>query len=192
MKAVPRRKPNAQATREEILRQAVICFASDSYDRVGVRQIAAAAGVDAALVIRYFGSKEDLYIEAVRRTQQPIGDSEDLRADLPLLGRRFAEAVVAPEIKDRLLLTLRAATSPGGAPLVSTLLQEIYSAPLAGALEGEHARLRADLLNAVLLGAAVTYWSLEFESMRGENEADFVALTARLVQSLVDNPEPAD
>ena len=55
------RPRNAEATRAAILEAARERFARDSYDDVGMRDIARDVGVDAALVSRYFGSKEDLF-----------------------------------------------------------------------------------------------------------------------------------
>ena len=54
----PPRGRNAAATRQAILDSARWCFSRDGYDQVGVRDIAARAGADPALVNRYFGSKE--------------------------------------------------------------------------------------------------------------------------------------
>ena len=45
-------------TRARIIRAARELFAAAAYDRVSVRKIAAAAGVDAALINHYFGGKE--------------------------------------------------------------------------------------------------------------------------------------
>lgn len=59
------RPRNAAATRDAILQSAIRHFARAGYDGVGVREIAADAGVTAMLVNRYFGSKEKLFAEAV-------------------------------------------------------------------------------------------------------------------------------
>jgi AcrR family transcriptional regulator len=48
-------------TRTAILAAAQRRFASDGYERATIRAIAADAGIDASMVIRYFGSKADLY-----------------------------------------------------------------------------------------------------------------------------------
>ena len=61
----PRRGRDAAATREAILEAATRRFANDGYQRAGVREIAADAGVTAALVNRYFGSKEKLFAEVI-------------------------------------------------------------------------------------------------------------------------------
>ena len=55
---------NAGDTRARILAAARVRFAMDAYENVGTRDIAADAGVDAALVNRYFGGKEKLFDEA--------------------------------------------------------------------------------------------------------------------------------
>src|SRR3954465_12636218 len=56
---------NAGDTRARILAAARVRFSRDAYENVGTRDIAADAGVDAALVNRYFGGKEKLFDEAI-------------------------------------------------------------------------------------------------------------------------------
>src|SRR5512143_1362524 len=65
--ASSRRRRDAAATREAILEAATRHFAARGYDRAGVREIAADVGVNAALVNRYFGSKEGLFAEVIER-----------------------------------------------------------------------------------------------------------------------------
>ncbi|MET9326582.1 TetR family transcriptional regulator [Tsukamurella sp. NPDC003166] len=55
------RRPGKSDTRAEILAQARTLFAERGYPDTSVRAIAAAAGVDAALVHRFFGTKEQLF-----------------------------------------------------------------------------------------------------------------------------------
>lgn len=52
------RERNAVTTERAILDTARSQFAACSYDEVGLRDIVAQAGVDAAVAHRYFGSKE--------------------------------------------------------------------------------------------------------------------------------------
>lgn len=51
------RRRNASQTRADILSAARRRFAAEGYEGTTLRAIAADVGVDAALVIRYFGSK---------------------------------------------------------------------------------------------------------------------------------------
>jgi len=64
-KQKPATKPlrDAAGTRARILEAAKLRFCQRSYEQVGVREIAADANVDAALVNRYFGTKEELFAE---------------------------------------------------------------------------------------------------------------------------------
>src|SRR3546814_12999364 len=59
------RKRDAAATRAAILAAARERFLRESYDSVGLREIAGDAGVDVALISRYFGGKEGLFREVV-------------------------------------------------------------------------------------------------------------------------------
>src|SRR6266496_478319 len=51
-------------TRAAILDAAQTLFAQHGHDRTTVRDIAATASIDPALVIRYFGSKDELFVRA--------------------------------------------------------------------------------------------------------------------------------
>src|SRR5213592_3788115 len=57
----PRR---SDATRAAILDAARERFAKDGYERATIRAIAADAGIDPAMVMRYYGSKEKLFAAA--------------------------------------------------------------------------------------------------------------------------------
>jgi len=57
----PRR---SDATRAAILAAARERFAADGYERATIRAIAETAGIDPAMVMRYYGSKEKLFATA--------------------------------------------------------------------------------------------------------------------------------
>src|SRR3954451_231937 len=60
----PSRTRNAQETTADILAAARSRFGAEGYERTTLRAVAADVGVDPALVIRYFGSKQDLFAAA--------------------------------------------------------------------------------------------------------------------------------
>src|SRR5271155_5262603 len=66
----PRRR-DADATRAAILEAAKAHFARLGYDRAVLRDIAAEAGADVALIKRYFGGKEALFTEALKASIRP-------------------------------------------------------------------------------------------------------------------------
>src|ERR1700752_3182785 len=78
------RKRNAEATRAAILEAAKAQFALLGYDCAVLRDIAREAGVDVALVKRYFGGKEALFTEALRASFGPDGVRDWNRATFAL------------------------------------------------------------------------------------------------------------
>jgi AcrR family transcriptional regulator len=65
------RRPGNQDTREAILVAARDTFAERGYDAASIRTIAAAAEVDPALVHHYFGTKDQLFLAAMRAPIDP-------------------------------------------------------------------------------------------------------------------------
>jgi AcrR family transcriptional regulator len=59
------RSRDAAASRDALLQAAQTLFGRQGFERTTIREIGEQAGVDAALIARYFGSKADLYIAAV-------------------------------------------------------------------------------------------------------------------------------
>ena len=76
-------KRNSDDTKKAIIQAARIIFTRHGYDAASTRDIAAKAGVNIALINRYFGSKEGLFDQAVMPAFAPdgspmIGDPKDL------------------------------------------------------------------------------------------------------------------
>jgi AcrR family transcriptional regulator len=65
------RRPGNQDTREAILAAAREAFADRGFDAASIRSIATAAGVDPALVHHYFGSKDQLFLDAMQAPLDP-------------------------------------------------------------------------------------------------------------------------
>src|SRR5437868_4121852 len=63
--SAPARSRDRDRTHAEILDAARRSFATRGYAHSGMREIAAAAGITPALVVRYFGSKEQLFVAAI-------------------------------------------------------------------------------------------------------------------------------
>ncbi|MFD0331445.1 TetR family transcriptional regulator [Streptacidiphilus monticola] len=89
------RPPGESRTRERILGAARSLFAEQGFDRTSLRGVAAAAGVDVALVSHYFGSKQRLFAEAAAL---PVDPAEVvprvLAGPREEIGRRLIEQVL--------------------------------------------------------------------------------------------------
>jgi hypothetical protein len=88
---VPKRRRNAEASRAAILEAAREVFTERGYARGTIREIAHRAGVTHGLVMRHFGSKERLIIEAL---PGPRVLASVVPGDLATLPERIAESFV--------------------------------------------------------------------------------------------------
>lgn len=182
------RTRNAAVTRETLLEAARVLFTHRNYEQVGVRDVAAAAGVDATLVIRYFGSKEGLFVEAVPDT---FDASNLLKGKRVHLGQRLARYVLQKEKDSRsefdpLIALLRSAGSEGAGKLLRDGLDRAVVEPLAEWLGGEQARQRAGLIVAYLMGLAVMRGVLGSCALVEGDEEQLVTLAAPVLQKYID------
>jgi AcrR family transcriptional regulator len=150
---------NAAATRDAILASATRHFARESYEQVGLRELAGDAGVDPALVSRYFGGKEQLFKEVLRGKDQHMmaGITRDgLPAHLAALLIDEGGGCETTSAKiDRLLILLRSASSPKASQIVRDAMNEDILEPIAGVLDGADAPLRASLCMAIVMGCGI-------------------------------------
>ncbi|MFC3455077.1 TetR family transcriptional regulator [Amycolatopsis speibonae] len=183
------RTRNAAATRQAILDSAITAFTRHGYDGVGLREIAAEAGVTAILVNRYFGSKEALFTEVVDVSfARPTMVPQD-PADIAAVTARALVARTAPET-DHLgpfELMLKSAANPRAAEIMRAGIGKHVGARFTDALEGAHARERAELGLALLAG---TWLMRRIIGTPALSEADPDRLTAQLTRVLAAIVEP--
>lgn len=153
-----RRTRNAAATRAAIVEAATRRFARDGYDQVGVREIAADAGIDPALVNRYFGSKEGLLVAVLEALVEP---TKELSLPPGALGPALARRILYREgqkSQDQLLaidMAIRS-NSPTARAVVRDDLEKRFIQPMAERLGGgPDAQARAQLVSAVMMGVGV-------------------------------------
>lgn len=147
---------NAAATQERLLACARKCFVQESYDAVSLREIAGDAGVDVALIGRYFGSKEQLF-RAALATEDNRWEELAIADDLPSY---LASMLATDDSKDaehieRLLIMLRSAASPTASIIVRSTFKNEVLEPFANVLTGSQAERRAAMALAVLMGTTI-------------------------------------
>jgi AcrR family transcriptional regulator len=180
------RRPGASSTREEILRAARKLFAERGLEGATMRAIAAEGGVDAALVVHFFGSKAGLLAAAVEWPFDPEVEMPRLLADgRRNVGRRLAELFVTTWDEEGtrnpvLTLIRAAATEPQAAELLGEFLRERLYAPLMERLGVDRADLRSELVIAQLIGLGLARYVLRSEplaSAEPEEVVDWIAPT---------------
>jgi AcrR family transcriptional regulator len=137
------RRAGDSGTREAILAAARAQFADRGYDGATIRAIAAAAAVDPALVHHFYGSKEQLFVAAMRL---PVVPSEVLTAAFApggrdprvSLGEHFVRTVLgvweSEDVRGPFLGLLRSAvTSEQAAGMLREFVTEAILGPVAAA-----------------------------------------------------------
>jgi AcrR family transcriptional regulator len=184
--AAPRPR-NAEATRAAILNAARERFARESYDDVGMRDVAGDVGVDAALVSRYFGSKEDLFT-AVLDSCSNGGELMD--GDRAEFGRRVAREVIFEARKEGklkgLLIMLRSVGSAKAMDLVQRTGSERFFRPFAAWVGGEDGAVRARLAAATIMGMAVSRELTAGFDMTPQQCERMADRMGRILQDLID------
>lgn len=163
------RRPGPSTTREEILVAARESFAKRGYDATSLRAVAAKAGVDPALVRRFFGSKERLLVAALAVSYSP-GErlANVVSGDLDKLGEEmvgyFLSVWEEPSSRDVVVGMVRSACTNGRAARIlrDFLANEILS-QLAGAVGDGEAKLRASLVGSQIMGLALYRYVLKVE-----------------------------
>ena len=181
---------NAGDTRARILAAARVRFSRDAYENVGTRDIAADAGVDAALVNRYFGGKEKLFDEAIHDAFA-IKDHFD-GLDMAQFGQVITTLVMdgseeRREAKfDALGILLRASGSPATQERVSARFHAEFVLPLSRLLRGRDAELRAALIASYLIGFATMKHALGSPLLGAQTQRKAVATVSAAIQACVD------
>jgi AcrR family transcriptional regulator len=175
--------PRSEGTRRAILGAARAAFAARGYERTTIRAVAAQAGVDASMVMRYFRSKAGLFTAAVTM-DLPVPDLRSVPAGRrgELLARTFISRWEDPARDDELMALLRtAATSEVVAEQLQAVLSQQVIEPIA-ALGDARAAERGTLIAAQLLGVALCRYILRFDPLASLSADDLVAAVAPSVQ----------
>jgi AcrR family transcriptional regulator len=167
----PGRRPGESGTRQAILDAARTRFAEHGWDRATVRAIAGDAGVDPALVLHFFGSKQVLFTAAMSWPFDTDAAVEQVASGpRSQLGRRLVAFFLSiwedPERREPLTVMLRAATTnEQAAALLRESLMTLFLAPLGERLEMPDAELRMSLCSSQLIGLGTARYVLAFEPL---------------------------
>ena len=163
------RRAGRPQTRSQILDVARRRFLAEGYLAVTMRAVATDAGVDAALISYFFGSKKGLFGAALALSANPpevlLGALPGNPATLPeRVLRALAQAWEDPEHGGPLRVMVSAAI---GDPEVGRLLKEVIereiTEQIAERLAGADARYRAAAFTTQLAGIVLARYILQLE-----------------------------
>jgi AcrR family transcriptional regulator len=187
------RRPGPTTTREAIAEAARRQFAELGYDRATMRGIASEAGVDAALVVRFYGSKDALFRE-VMALPPAVAEGIAALADGPTesVGRRLAQVVVGmledPRSRSIVLGRIRSASShPDAAALVrETVTRDLGR--LVAAVTDDEPENRAVLVGSQVVGLALARHVVRVEPLASLPAADVIEYLAPVFQHYLVEP----
>jgi AcrR family transcriptional regulator len=167
-------------------------FGQKGFERTTLREIGERAGVDAALVARYFGSKADLYVAVVAAERLGTRDSAAIPGEEPPYSglSHMVEEV------------LRRSDEHGPGPILQALVRfdttdEIREAaqarlvrrlvePLSSSVEAaQQARLRGEVAVAAMLGVSLGRSLGWFDEIASVDRAEVVALVVEALRGVL-------
>lgn len=186
----PRGGPRSAGTRAAILAAARAHFSAVGYERATIRGIAAAAGVDPAMVIRYYRSKAGLFAAAAAVDLSMPDLTSVARQEMGSLLVRHFLGLWESELADTTLaLVLRTATADDlAAERVRQIFAEQVAGPITAALGTPDAGQRAGLVGAQLLGVVLCRYLLRLEPLASAKTEDLIADLSPSVQRYLTEP----
>jgi AcrR family transcriptional regulator len=183
----PAKTAKSQRTKAAILKAAQQLFADQGYERATVRDIAARAAIDPAMVIRYFGSKEGLFAQAtafdLRLPNLTVVAKPDIGRTLVA---HFLEVWEGSLSNGSLISLLRAAASnDDAANAVRTIFGGQVVPMLAQVVPPAELPLRAGLVATQIMGLAVTRYILKVPPVVAMDRAQIVRLLGPTMQRYV-------
>lgn len=167
--------PRSAGTRRAILDAARTTFADRGYEQTTIRVVAAQAGIDPSMVMRYFRSKAGLFTAAATANLDP----PDLR---PVPVRRRGEVLVRHFVDrweeslsdDALVFLLRTAvTNEAVTEQLQATFNRLVVEPVS-ALGLDHAEQRGALIGTQLLGLALCRYLLHLQPLASLTAAEVV------------------
>lgn len=165
------RRRGDSGTREAILQSARAAFGTSGYSGTTIRGVARAAGVDPALVHRFYGTKESLFAATLDLPADPgvllpalLGDGMDGLGERVV--RTFLTLWDATPGQGPMLALLRSAVADeSSAAQLRDFLTRVAMGPLATAAGGADPQLRASLVASQMVGLAVSRYVLRIEPL---------------------------
>ena len=177
-----RRRHDAQASRQALLEAADALFDERGYDGATVRDIGERAGVDAALIARYFGGKEGLYLATLQQEGRPTTPTDPMQALAAMLTKSERRGI------GPVPLAMASPTlTEGIREQVRDIIGRRVIEPLAAELTARgtpDAELRVEVLVAMALGLSLTRAGATLPTLAETPLEELLAVLEPLVERL--------
>ena len=169
----PGRPPGPSDTRERILARARELFARNGIDKTSIRAVAAAAGVDPALVHHYYGTKQQLFVAAVRIPIDPMAVLGPLR-ETPIeeMGYKLPSLLLPlwdSELGSGFIAVLRSILASGTeVSLIRSFIQEVIAVEVGSRVDNPPGTgmIRVQFVASQLVGVVMARYIVQLEPFR--------------------------
>jgi AcrR family transcriptional regulator len=168
----PGRPAGNSDTRERILDNARVLFARNGISNTSIRAVAAAAGVDSALVHHYFGTKEKLFAAAVQIPIDPMDIIGPLRG-VPVeeLGYTIPSTLLPlwdSELGAGFIATLRSILAGSEVNLFRSFIQDIIAVEVGSRVDNPPGTgiIRIQFVASQLVGVLMARHILDLEPFK--------------------------
>lgn len=190
----PGRRPgDPEVTKREILRAAREVFGETGFDRATMREIAARAQVDPALIHHHFGSKQDLFVAAHEFPFNPMQLIQGVMALPPeqraeAIARLYLTVLGAPG-SPILSLLRAAATNEAAAVMLREFLTSILLDNASQLIDFPDARLRLAMLGSHAIGLVLARSVLELPEVADADAEDLVSKLVPMIERYLYAPD---
>jgi AcrR family transcriptional regulator len=193
----PGRPAGSSDTRDRILDNARVLFARNGIASTSIRAVAAAAGVDSALVHHYFGTKEKLFAAAVRVPIDPMDIIGPLR-ETPVeeLGHKIPSMVLPlwdSEVGAGFIATLRSILAGSEVNLFRSFISDVIAVEVGARVDNPPGTgiIRIQFVASQLVGVLMARYILDLEPFKSLPAEQIVETIAPNLQRYLTGDLPA-
>ncbi|MFT4245734.1 MAG: TetR family transcriptional regulator [Micrococcaceae bacterium] len=190
-KQVGRRAGNVD-TKNDISQAAIELFSKNGMKQTTMRQIATRAKVDPALIVHYFCSKKQLFLDSVvlplkeRELElfEEVFSNPDNTTVGERLSRAFATLIVEDEESQLFVAIIRSAASDEEAvDIMRNVVKNALLNKFKDHIPGPNRELKASILGAQMLGIVMARYIIKLEPIASATVDDLVLYLAPRVQT---------
>ena len=168
----PGRPAGTSDTRERILASARELFAQNGIDKTSIRAVAAAAGVDPALVHHYYGTKQQLFAAAIHIPIDPMAVIGPIR-ETPVdeIGYALPKLLLPlwdSELGSGFIATIRSILAGNEVSLLRSFLQEVIAVEVGSRVDNPPGTglIRVQFVASQLVGVVMARYILELDPFK--------------------------
>lgn len=184
------KRRDAARTRQALLVAAQELFGTRGYAATTLREIGEHAGVDPALIARYFGNKAAIYIASLEANVAPLDEMSGQRR---VFDGQLIERMIERTTRAGASPVLQAAVGPADDPIMKEAARRILTErtvdPLQHQVETaglDRPRLRAELIAAALTGIVLARSAGTFQTLGNATNEDVVELTLQAINRMLE------